>query len=609
MAESLAMTAFITGLVSACSLPLGALTSMVWRPGERVLSFLMAFGGGALLAALTIDLVASALARGQFTLLAAGSILGGLLFIGLNEIVNDYGGFLRKASTTFYYLRRQDYVRFRRLLSNVSGVDFLTGLEDRDYREIARAMYSLELEPGRSVFTSGDPCDALYIVEEGVVELHDPDASREDSTSVGKAEVFGRRAFLAGTPHSRRAVTATKARLLVLPRRDFIVMLENSRMLRQKVHLSLREPGTSAYLVRHHNLTEAEADSRISRVAHELYQHGTLPETVPVERYEDDFVAMADKLQRLPPVHDLPESELDAIAGKLRYKHYRRGRTVFQTGELAERLYIVHEGEVTMMSPTDSSHPGRVIDAGSAVGGLSFLTGGRHTRGAIASEDTALWELTRTDLEELLHEAPSLKAALLDYLQSDPLRDYLTRAQHVSQDRAAKWLRAALHSLGDNRLTPLVDFQPKSFEMAHGAALAIWLGIMLDAVPESLVIGASLVERGVSLSLIAGLFLANYPEALSSSVGMHEQGFTRKRILVMWASLMFLTGFGAVLGNGLLTGSGHGTLSLVEGIAAGAMLTMIAQTMLPEAYFRGGNIVGFATLLGFLAAIFFNTLS
>lgn len=608
MPESLALTAFIAGLVSACSLPLGALTSMVWRPSDRQLSFLMAFGGGALLAALTIDLVASALARGQFSLLASGSIVGGLLFIGLNEIVNDYGGFLRKASTTYYYLRRRDYVRTRRLLSNVRGVDFLRNLEDSDYRELARVMYTLKLEAGRTIFSGGDPCDALYIVEDGLVELHDPDATRDESAKAEPRDAFGRRSFLAGTPHSRRAVAAARTSLLVLPRREFIVLLENSRILRQAVHAALREPGTCQYLMSDHHLSEDEAESRIAKLAQDLSRHGVMPETVPVERYADDFVAMADKLQRLPPVHELPESELDAVARKLRYKRYRRGQTIFQTGELAERLYIVHEGEVTMFSPRDASHPGRVIDAGSAFGGLSFLTGGRHTMGVIATENTAIWELTRTDLEELLHEAPTLRTALADYLQSDAIRQYLTGPQRVSKDRAAKWLGAALRGIGSNRFVSIVDFQPRSFEVTHGAALAIWLGIMLDGIPESLVIGASLVERGISLSLIAGLFLSNYPEALSSSAGMREQGFTRQRIFLMWASLMLFTGVGAVLGNVLLAGSGHGTLSLVEGIAAGAMLTMIAQTMLPEAYFRGGNIVGFATLLGFLAAIFFDTL-
>ena len=64
----------------------------------------------------------------------------------------------------------------------------------------------------------------------------------------------------------------------------------------------------------------------------------------------------------------------------------------------------------------------------------------------------------------------------------------------------------------------------------------------------------------------------------------------------------------SVLGNIYFAGVGHAAFSFTEGLAAGAMLTMIAQTMLPEAYFKGGEIIGFSTLLGFLAAIFFKTL-
>ena len=581
---------------------------MVWRPSDRALSFLMAFGGGALLAALTIDLVATALARGHFTPLAAGSIVGGLLFIGLNEIVNDYGGFLRKASTTYYHLRRRDHVRVRQILSNVQGIDFLRDLEDSDYRELARITYTLELEPGRTIFGRGDPADALHLVEDGLVEIFDPAAVGEPPIEAGPGMAFGRRAFIAGSPHSRRAVTARKTTLLVISRRDFVVLLENSRMLRQRVHLALRESGMADYLVERHGLDAEEAERRVATSAHELYVHGALPETVPVERHEDDFVDMAEKIQRLPPVQDLPESELNTIGAKLLYKRYPRGHAVFHAGELAERLYIVHEGEVTLISPQDQTHRGRLIEAGSAFGGYAFLTGGRHTMGAVAAEDTAVWELTRTDLEELLHEAPGLKEALVEFLQDDSVAQYLTGPQRIEQDRVATWLGRALRGLGEGRLVTIAGLQPKGFEMAHGAALAIWLGILLDGIPESFVIGASLVERGLSLSLLAGLFLSNYPEALSSSAGMREQGFSRARILFMWTSLMLITGLGAALGNVLLTNAGQGTLSLVEGIAAGAMLTMIAQTMLPEAYFRGGNIVGFATLLGFLAAIFFNTL-
>lgn len=71
---------------------------------------------------------------------------------------------------------------------------------------------------------------------------------------------------------------------------------------------------------------------------------------------------------------------------------------------------------------------------------------------------------------------------------------------------------------------------------------------------------------------------------------------------------MILTGIGAALGNVFFTDAEPSLFALVQGIAAGAMLSMIAQTMLPEAYLKGGSIIGFSTLLGFLAAIFLKTL-
>jgi len=77
---------------------------------------------------------------------------------------------------------------------------------------------------------------------------------------------------------------------------------------------------------------------------------------------------------------------------------------------------------------------------------------------------------------------------------------------------------------------------------------------------------------------------------------------------VMWASLMIITGIGAYLGNIFFFGAPQFLFVIIQGIAAGAMLTMIAETMLPEAFHKGGAITGFSTLLGFLAALFFKTL-
>jgi zinc transporter ZupT len=141
-----------------------------------------------------------------------------------------------------------------------------------------------------------------------------------------------------------------------------------------------------------------------------------------------------------------------------------------------------------------------------------------------------------------------------------------------------------------------------------GAPLAIFLGMTLDGIPESVVIGASTSHSAVSISLIVGLFLANYPEALSSSAGMREQGMSVGRIVTMWSGLMLMTGAIAAAGSLFFVGADPHAFALVEGLAAGAMLTMIAETMLPEAYLKGGSIIGISTLFGFLVAIYSKTL-
>lgn len=144
MSESIAWSAFVLGIVSAVSLPMGAMTTRLWRPGDRTTAMLMAFGGGALLAALTIDLVASALERGHFNTLALGALLGGVLFVVLNQVVNHYGGFLRKAATTYYHLRGEEHQRIRRIVSRIGQTDLFRELSKRDYKALAPSVRSLD---------------------------------------------------------------------------------------------------------------------------------------------------------------------------------------------------------------------------------------------------------------------------------------------------------------------------------------------------------------------------------------------------------------------------------------------------------------------------------
>ena len=112
----------------------------------------------------------------------------------------------------------------------------------------------------------------------------------------------------------------------------------------------------------------------------------------------------------------------------------------------------------------------------------------------------------------------------------------------------------------------------------------------------------------ISVALVGGLFLANFPESMSSAVVMKKQGGRSSLIIGMWISLMIMTAVGAAMGNVFIADAPLHLRSVLEGMAAGAMLAMIAQTMLPEAFDHGGWLTGLMTVIGFLAAIWMGTL-
>lgn len=139
----------------------------------------------------------------------------------------------------------------------------------------------------------------------------------------------------------------------------------------------------------------------------------------------------------------------------------------------------------------------------------------------------------------------------------------------------------------------------------------IWFGLLMDAVPESLVLGIQSNSASTSslLALVVAVFLANLPEAMSSSATMSRHGMKKRSILMMWSGTFFLTFVGACLGALLFPPGSEKEMSslkkiaAMEGICGGAMLTMIANTVLPEAFHQGGDVTGLACLFGFLAAM------
>jgi len=608
MFESIVATALLMGLISAMSLPLGALTSTVWRPTDRSMAVLMAFGGGALLAALTIDLVGSAVERGYFYALAIGALIGGGLFLFLNQVVNDYGGFLRKASTTIYYLRRKQHQRIRQITRQMNQVDLFEDLETRDFKALAASVRTEQYRKGHTIYQAGDPPESVYIVESGVVELFDPQHDSRPVESLGKNDVFGWKACVIGAPTAYTAIASADTVVWVIPKNAIESLLLNQPVFMQGVHRLLRSDEMLDYLRNHQDMSFEEATQWLDKAAQSLNKRGVIPPAQQVRRNAEAFVAQLERIRRFPLMHGLPPEEQDLIAEHLVFKHYPRGDTFFHRRDPCQRMFFIESGEVHLIDPTEPRRKPSVLQEAEAFGSLSMLTGSRHSYTAIAAADTTVWELRRQDFELLLQQAPEFAQRVRAYLQRGEASDYLERRHHFDAEKAARWTRQALRSMESGKSIPLAADLVLEVQENHGAPLAIWLGITLDGIPESLVIGASMTQAHVSVSLIAGLFLANYPEALSSSVGMRQQGMSYKRILFMWTSLMILTGIGAALGSLFFVDASPTSFALIEGLAAGAMLTMIAETMLPEAYFKGGSVVGMSTLCGFLAAIFFKTL-
>jgi zinc transporter ZupT len=419
-----ALSALAFGAISAASLLLGAWTGILLKPPPRASAVVMAFGAGALFAALSLELIGEAVERldGGFWPIGLGCIAGGLLFVTLDRLVNNAGGFLRKRSTLSRHLRADRRKDVHRLLESLAEVPQFASLPPADLRSLADQVTRVRCDAGTRIIRTGEPGTELYLVESGRLEV----------TRAGKS--------------------------------------------------------------------------------------------------------------------------------------------------LA------------------------VLGPGDMVGEMALLTGETRTADVMALEATTLLTLSKDAFDRLLAANPRLQEEVEGL--SGQRRESLEAAA-ASVDPAA-WARAA----GSG------EWRPSSLELDEalaeagdrkkgGAPMGIWLGILLDGIPESAVIGASMIgAEKASLALILGLFIANYPEALSSAVGMRKMGMSVWRITALWGSIVALTAIGAGIGNLAFRSAPAELVALFESLAAGSMLAMLAETMMPEAYEHGGSVTGMATILGFVSAVF-----
>ncbi|WP_408097096.1 ZIP family metal transporter [Peredibacter sp. HCB2-198] len=146
------------------------------------------------------------------------------------------------------------------------------------------------------------------------------------------------------------------------------------------------------------------------------------------------------------------------------------------------------------------------------------------------------------------------------------------------------------------------DLQPRE-EEDGGSGTAIAIGALLDGIPESIVIGLTILSGGsVSLVAVFAIFLSNLPEGISSSSGMKKAGRSKKYVFSLWLGIALISGIASIAGYTLFGHLGDNVIGLIMCLAAGAMLAMIVTTMIPEAYEEDRDWSGIITVLGFLVS-------
>jgi ZIP family zinc transporter len=161
---------------------------------------------------------------------------------------------------------------------------------------------------------------------------------------------------------------------------------------------------------------------------------------------------------------------------------------------------------------------------------------------------------------------------------------------------------ALVFFVGDTIIDQMGGAGRKSMAGGHeaGTALAIVLGIVLDGIPESVVIGLTLLQGGsVGAAMLVAVFLSNLPEAIAATTGLRLSGWRTRDVIGLWLAVVLVSGLASLAGYGLFDSASPSVVAFVLSFAAGAILTMLADTMMPEAFERGGKLVGLATTLGF----------
>ena len=333
-------------------------------------------------------------------------------------------------------------------------------------------------------------------------------------------------------------------------------------------------------------------------------RHPAMAKLYLLNKKREESTAILKQLSKVELVRSLPPEDMEDVLLCVHPVVLPAGTVIFRQGEQGDALYFVDEGEVDICVPNQGSGQKRValLGPGQSFGEMALLTGEPRTASAVALSDVELLKIDKEHFDELIDKSPNLRRSV-ESLNAKRL-EHNVRTTQGTMD-AELWQKVAVSNI--QRLSRNEEVSLMQKHASAGAPLAIFMGAMMDGIPESIVIGSSFVSlASYQYTFLAAVFLSNLPEAMASSAGMAEAGFSRKRIFGLWGGLVIAGAFAAAIGNVFLLDAPPVAITLVEAVAGGGILAMVSSVMMPEAYEHGGAEVGLSTIAGFICAFLFS---
>lgn len=595
------------GFLSAVSLQLGAIIGVTWSFPATIQGKLVSFGGGALLAALAVDLVAANvlsvheddcnIKADKLTIICvlSGSALGGFMFIGLDALVNRNGGFFRKTGTKLNFYREYRAKRRKRLMEAMLTFEGFEALDDVCLQSLVSCLRPGVYLPREVLFTKGERAQAIYFLMEGSVELKNPGATR---TSVFPGQTLGEVAMLTDKSHASTAVATVSTNTMILLKTDYARL----RIKHEKLDAVLCDIAAKRLQI--------SAMQKAERFEKNMKQMDNLERGLRRKSAGVNGDVAVISLSKENSKENLQALDAAADSSQEPLSSEKSGDLQLVEADEAEEPRRDSRSTSDAADIPRTSHFARHVTAVQDLKSSSYLVGESYGKDLcdLGMDEMGMEDDPFMNKKEGYDESLDPRVAVNQVV---PLERY----QNAEVEEASPFKERSprdLTSMPENEAPPSM----------HAAPLAIWLGILLDGIPESFVIGAELAtsireepaddvnfSRVFPYTLIAGLFLSNFPEALSSSTGMVSYGYTKKRVLLLWFSLVVLTTLGAGVGYTAGNKLDHKLVIFIQGLAAGAMLTMICANMIPEAvHLTGPNSAGLLALFGFILAIAFKLL-